>query len=652
MASESIVRIVINAVDKYSGVLTGLNQGLELVSKAFTGLSTVAVGSFNAIKTGLDSVAEGGDFLELRRQYESLAQSFGKSGEQILRTFQDVSGGVLNATDSIKLASKAISSGLTNPEIEAAVKYTKRWSEATGEDFASLSERVFEAFNSGKFAILKQMGLLIDKTTSASDVLRQMEQNMGVFSDTGLNVGDSLNAIASAIDDFVLFSRAAIANSDTLSQALDYVATSARDFVRSFDFEVVTQFFDTLLRASQIVYRAVAETFSGIGESIFSVFEGLRTKGGIKEFFQALGEYSATAYKAFSIFADGVADSTTLVIGAFGNMVKLSGQGFQELKYLAASAIAKISEVVNTGVAGWAKSILDFVQSSPDVAAFVPGIDAVSNAMVGLIKSSAASKKTYDEFRDSILTEDSVGKTVEGWGQSMEDFAISLDQSRAKAKQTGEELFSNLEKGFKDFEVSPRKPFISDEIINKTSEQGEKLQELLRKQRDIRDEDESKATTKRLEAQEKKEIAAAEKARKRQEDALRQTLRDIEDLENRISKNTFNVLSVDESQLLASKDKIKAALAEIDAESKRQNLSLALDVATDPRKIQQLKGEIDKLGIKDGKLTIKADTDKQQPIPVAVSLQGGPTFFRELIQSAIVELKGERVPLVFTAVPA
>ena len=54
----------------------------------------------------------------------------------------------------------------------------------------------------------------------------------------------------------------------------------------------------------------------------------------------------------------------------------------------------------------------------------------------------------------------------------------------------------------------------------------------------------------------------------------------------------------------------------------------------------------------DGKLTIKADTTKPQPIPVTVQLQGGPTFFQELIKTMIASVKGERIPLTFTAVPA
>ncbi len=123
MASESIVRIVINAVDKYSGVLTGLNQGLELVGKAFSGLSTVAVGSFNAIKTGLDSLKEGGDFLELRNQFESVSKSFGQDGQAIIDIFDDIGQGTISASEKVKLASKAVSSALSGAEIRQATEY-------------------------------------------------------------------------------------------------------------------------------------------------------------------------------------------------------------------------------------------------------------------------------------------------------------------------------------------------------------------------------------------------------------------------------------------------------------------------------------------------------------------------------------------------
>lgn len=652
MASDSIVRIVINAVDKYSGVLTGLNQGLELVGKAFAGLSTVATGSFDAIKAGLESVSEGGDFLELRRQFESTARSLGQDGQKIVDIFDDVGDGTIAAAERVKLASKAVSSGLSGEEIRAAVEYTKKWTEATGDDFAGMSETVFEAFNSGKFSILKQMGLLIDKSTSASDVLAQMRDNMDLFSDTGGNVADSMTAISTAVSDFVLFSKAAIANSDYLQEALEYVSDSARTFVKSMDFSTITQVFDTIIKASLIVFEAVKQTFSGIGETIYSVFQSLRTESGIKEFFESIGTFSASAYKVFSTFADGVLDSASLVVGAFGNMVKLSGQGFQELKYLAASAIAGVSEIINKGVAGWAKSILEFVQSSPDLATFMPGIDSISNAMTGLIKTSAKSKKMYDEFRDSVLTEDSFGKTIEGWGESMESFALSMDTARQKSKATGEELYANLEKGFKGFEVVAKKPFISDDIIKKTAEQGERLRELLRAQRDKQDLAEEAADKKKFDRQEQQNNAAAERAQRQRESAMRETMRDIEEIERKMAKTPGYSLTVDERRLMAAKDQIKKTLADLDREAQRSRLTLALDASADPSKIKQLKDELSKIGVgADGKLTIKSDIDKPKPIPVQVELKGGPTFFKELLQNMIVWLKGERIPLAFTAVP-
>ncbi len=652
MASESIVRIVINAVDKYSGVLTGLNQGLELVGKAFTGLSTVATTSFGAITTGLESVKDGGDFLELRNQFESLARSFGADGQKIIDIFDEIGQGTIKASDKVKLASKAVASGLSGEEIKQAVEYTKKWTEATGGDFEQMSQSVFEAFSSGKFSILKQMGLMVDKTTSATDVLDQMRTSMVLFSDTGLNVADSMGAIATSADDFSTYFKAAIANSDALQQALDYLAKAADGFVESFDYESVTQFFDTVLRASAIAFDALVETFSGAGSAITDVFNKLRTEAGMKEFFQAIGKGAASAYDAFATFADGAGNAASLVVGGFGNMVKLVGQGFQELKYLAASAVAAVSDVVNKGVASWAQSILQFISSAPDLSAYVPGIASISEAMLGLIETSAKSQKMYQGFKDAALNDDSWGKTIEGWGEGMESFALGLDSARAKAVQTGKDLKKNLEDGFKDFEISAKKPFISDEIVNKTADQGERIRELLRQQRDKQDAAEEQTNQKKLEREEKAAKASAERQQREQEQALRSSLKAISDLEEKLKKSPGYAMTVDEKSLLASKSKIASLVSDLDKEAKKSKLSLALDAVADPTKIKQLRDEIDKLNIKDGKLTIKADTEKQKPAQVQIQLLPGPKFFQELIESMIVMLKGERVPLAFTAVPS
>jgi hypothetical protein len=656
MASDSIVRIVINAVDKYSGVLTGLNQGLELVGKGFDALKTVASVSINGITASLESLKEGGDYIELRRQFEQLATSFGQSGQEIIDVFDRVGQGTIGAAERVKLAGRAIASGLSGSEITAAVEYTKKWTEATGGDFAAMSEQVFEAFSSGRFNILKQMGLLVEKGTSASDVIKQMKTNFGLFTDTGSNVADSMGAISTAVEDFVLFAKAAIANSDYLQRALEYVAEAVRGFVKGFDFEAIGVFFDTVIKAAKIVFDAVSESFTGIGENIGQVFDYLGSLS-IKDFFQALGRYSLEAYKSFAIFADAVTDSTSLVVGAFGNMIKMVGQGYQELKYLAASAIASISEVVNAGVAGWAQSILQFIASTPDIATFVPGIDKVSGALQGMITESRKSKRMFDEMRDSILTEDNVGKELEGWGEGVEAFAIALDKGRAKSKQFASDLEKNLEEGFKGFDIAERKPIISDDLIKKTSDQGKKLQEVLRAARDQQDVTEQKSADKALERQQKQADRELEQQRKNQERALRETLRAIEEIEKRSEKNSFTLLSADDSALLAQKDAIVKALKDIDDAARKTDLAVANEfLKGGEASARNIADQLNKAKIgTDSKLTVVSKQEQPQKIDVKVSGVNAPAWLQGLLDEIITQLvravKSERIPLVLSTYP-
>ncbi|HQB84593.1 MAG TPA: hypothetical protein PLR50_13930, partial [Candidatus Rifleibacterium sp.] len=119
----SAINIVLNAIDNYSGTLTGLNQGLEILSKGFGLVKDAAGFAFDTIGKGVELARLGGAFDEQRNQFENLARSYKISGQEIIDAVQEISGNTVTEFEAIKTATVATASGLRGKEMQDALTY-------------------------------------------------------------------------------------------------------------------------------------------------------------------------------------------------------------------------------------------------------------------------------------------------------------------------------------------------------------------------------------------------------------------------------------------------------------------------------------------------------------------------------------------------
>ena len=243
------VNIVLRAVDEYSSAITGLNQGFELVGKALNAVKFAADIAFGAIQRGIDfgsTIIElgrlGGAFQEQRNQFENLANSYDLVGQDIIDIVKRTSANTLTEFDSIAVATRGLAAGFRGEEFETALAYIKRWTEATGESFESAAERVFTSLSSGRFSVLRQMGLIVENGATLEQVTNAMAESLENFGETGFNAADKLQAISASTDDFTRKIGQAINDSDFFREVLGGVSDAVVALVNGFDQAPITEF--------------------------------------------------------------------------------------------------------------------------------------------------------------------------------------------------------------------------------------------------------------------------------------------------------------------------------------------------------------------------------------------------------------------------
>jgi hypothetical protein len=305
-----IISIALKAVDQYSGVLTGLNQGFELVSKGINFMKGAADAAFGAINKGVELARIGGAFQEQRNQFENLAKSYGVSGQSIIDTVKKTSANTLSEFNSISIATRALAAGLQGQDLNNALSYVKRWSEATGESFDSVAERVFTSLSSGRYAVLRQMGLVIENGATLNDVTKAMAEGLKRFGDTGFNAADKLDAVTASQEDFNRKLGQGINNSEKFQAVLGTVSDRFVELINSFDPAPISAFVDFVIDGAISVYKSFNTAFPEVFKIIDNFFKTAASggQGWAKAFsdlfFEVLRAAATTINTIISIFTD------------------------------------------------------------------------------------------------------------------------------------------------------------------------------------------------------------------------------------------------------------------------------------------------------------------------------------------------------------
>ena len=277
------INIVLKAVDDYSKTLTGLNQGFELVGKGISAMATVAAAAWDAIKLGaetamagvqkaVDLAVKGGDFSEMKRQFDNVAESFGVNGDKIIKNLEGITQNVIGVNDAVKLAGKGIAAGFGEEALDKVFTFVKRRTELTGEDFNQMAETMINALAKGRFSTLKEFGLIIEKGASVDEVLNQIATATKKYGDAGFNTADQINALTNQQEKFYTKIGAAINASEQWQKAFTTLTDAVVLFVNNLDPDFITDFTDVIVEkavwATGKIRKVLAEFYDYFYDTI------------------------------------------------------------------------------------------------------------------------------------------------------------------------------------------------------------------------------------------------------------------------------------------------------------------------------------------------------------------------------------------------
>ena len=584
--SESAINIVLNAIDNYSGAITGLNQGLELLGKGFGYVKDAAGFAFDTIGKGIELAKVGGAFQEQRAQFENLAASYKQSGQSIIDTVRETASYTVNEMDSIKVATKAMAAGLQGDNMKVALSYLKKWSEATGESFLSVSERAFTALSSGKTALLNQMGLFIDKSDDLNAIVGKMSDNLKRFGDTGFNAADKFDALTAAQDDFWRKIGQGVNNSEGFQAILTALTDAVVGFVKGFNPAPVTLLFNLITDGAISLAKTFVEAFPAIGKVLETLFtspaESAKnlSRAGVDAFF--------SLYKAAAEAVNGVLD-TFQSINSNNLLGDLASGVLQFFTFAGSTFVSVVEKSVTFAADLIAKVLSDFGQflaDSPKIAEFL-GVDP----------SAFNFEQSAEDLKQSV-------RTVTG------AFKLGFDDLFVKSGDLFTGLNSNFERLKTDLTGidSAHKTALTslkaleesyDTSSIKANKMGdaatalqEKIAKLEAKEADKRAKEEAKEAK---EAQ--KEI---EKAQKESDKARKAALKDIESAHNRLDKlnekNEKSFLTRAEKEAEAAVKAAEKKVAEIEKRLEKSGLSgvVSIDLQLAERELTAAKAKLEK----------------------------------------------------------
>lgn len=432
------INIVLNAVDKYSGTLTGLNQGLELVGKGLDALKFAAGAAFDAVSKGVELARIGGAFNEQRNQFENLAKSYKLNGQAIIDTVKETSANTISEFDSIAIATKAVAAGLQGKELNDALLYVKRWSEATGESFQGAAEKVFTSLSSGRYSVLRQMGLVIENGAKLNDVTAAMSEGLKRFGETGFNSADKLDALNASQDDLIRKFGQGINASKGFQSVLGTISDAVVKLVKDFDPAPIAVFVDLLVSGANVAAQAFFNAFpqikkiidftlsnSGLAVKRFSTFVIDNVFALTKTIAEAInatinvitgfnvGNVFSKAFQSITIIVGGI---VKFVAGAVSQTVDVVLSGFDNLFLALAGLADKFPSIF---------AELGF--SGEDIRDFSDGIDTIRKGVVGA--ADGIGDFVFDASKKAALLADDFNKTA----KSLRVDLGSIEEAQKKA---------------------------------------------------------------------------------------------------------------------------------------------------------------------------------------------------------------------------
>lgn len=166
----------INEASKSAGSFSsGIGKavgGVANFGKNMLKVGTIAAGAMTGAGIALASFAEQGGKLEnIETSFNAIAEASGKSGDAILASFKDMTGGMVTNTDAMKsynLAAQLVNEDFANT-LPNSMNYLTKVSASTGQDLGYLMDSYVRGVGRLSPMILDNLGIQVDLTQAYED---------------------------------------------------------------------------------------------------------------------------------------------------------------------------------------------------------------------------------------------------------------------------------------------------------------------------------------------------------------------------------------------------------------------------------------------------------------------------------------------------
>jgi len=268
--------IAIGAKDQTKGALSqalsGFRSFASTISKPLTISLKVGQAGLGLLRdinlglrplvSGLDNLIEKGSALEVvRKSFESLTGTAGRQSDMMARRIVNAASGTLQLADAMRVANRALGSGLQYNQLLTAIEFIGKKSITTGKDARAAIDTVITGLSRGSTLFLDDFGILVDgiegvkrsfdgikgagafdslgpaaqKAETVRQAVVEMQQQMGKIGVSGNETVFIFQGLKNQISDAVDSLTAGIAKSEGLSSALKEMRDVAAGLTAHFE---------------------------------------------------------------------------------------------------------------------------------------------------------------------------------------------------------------------------------------------------------------------------------------------------------------------------------------------------------------------------------------------------------------------------------
>jgi hypothetical protein len=171
------------ALENMAKTSKGLEEAIGAL-KEMAAAAGVLYGAFKLLQGAVNTVFEAENIKAVNQQFEILSRNAGIATETLRSGLERAAGGLIDDTELIKIANKAIvAMGERAEKLPQIMDLARKSAAAFGGDLQQNFEAITQAVSTGNLRMLKQMGIVVDSDKALRDYARSIGSTVSLLTD-------------------------------------------------------------------------------------------------------------------------------------------------------------------------------------------------------------------------------------------------------------------------------------------------------------------------------------------------------------------------------------------------------------------------------------------------------------------------------------